>query len=93
MKRPHSEFEHPRIPGWLSSKLRHSPQLQLRRCDDWGPATHLLEPYGEMFVDMDGSTLKIDMMGIRVAIAGVYVYLESSLNIESKSSRSSGCYC
>ena len=48
-------------------------------------------PYGEMFVDMDGSTLKMDMMGIRVAIAGAY--LEASLNIESKSSRSSGCYC
>ena len=37
------QHPHPRIPGWLSSKLRHSPQLQLRRCDDWGPATHLLE--------------------------------------------------
>lgn len=40
---------------------------------------------------MDGSTLKIDnMMGIWVAIARGY--LEPSLNIESKSSHSSGCW-
>ena len=40
---------------------------------------------------MDGSTLKIfHMMGIWVAIARGY--LEPSLNIESKSSHSSGCW-
>eukprot|EP00435_Cladocopium_sp_Y103_P017905 s1626_g4.t1 len=31
------------IPNWLSALQRDVPRLQLRRCEDWGPATHLLE--------------------------------------------------
>lgn len=31
------------IPKWLSALQQVAPTLQLRRCEDWGPATHLLE--------------------------------------------------
>ena len=33
----------PRIPVWLLRKLSLEPRLLLRRCEDSGPGTHLLE--------------------------------------------------
>lgn len=43
-----------RIPKWLSALQQVAPTLQLRRCEDWGPATHLLEGWMGLVVKHQG---------------------------------------